>query len=449
MKAKKTVSALLAAATAVSALLAGNVTANAASAKMKLRTVSLGDIKGMNSFSALGDGYYAIDNADDPYFNFDIDEIIYIGEDELNSWRKTGKFSYKDVKLDFKTTDMQGEGGFTADGNYMQFVACDMEGYVTKRYIASHNKKNTAITTAYTQSGEDCYTDPNGYTVESKWNAASGAYTVTVIAPDGQQNGTKLTYKGGGEPWAYLAASNSASSKYVGYLMWQTDDDADGLDYKVCGVRKNGRLDTLYEGNAVSTMSFVKSDDNQFIWYEAEDSGSLIYRIYLADSKKTIRFRQKDAMISNRNHYYFTGTVGEVYGTRAIVSAVTAAEELSSEDAASFYLLAKLNNGSSPTPISAAYLSMSTVDGKIYLVQNEKGQWGYINQKGKELGWFDDAGAFNGDYAPVLKNGKAYLIDRSMKQVSEKIGAIAVGTYQEGLYAIDTGDDALLMTYKK
>lgn len=92
---------------------------------------------------------------------------------------------------------------------------------------------------------------------------------------------------------------------------------------------------------------------------------------------------------------------------------------------------------------------MSTEDGKIYLVKNAKGERGYINRKGKELAFFEYAGSFIGDYAPVVKNGKAYLIDRNMKQVSEKIDADSVSTLGEGLFRVTKGDKVMLMTYKK
>ena len=97
--------------------------------------------------------------------------------------------------------------------------------------------------------------------------------------------------------------------------------------------------------------------------------------------------------------------------------------------------------------LSSNYKEMFTADGKIYLVKTYDDMWGYINADGKFLGAFDDAGKFNGKYAPVIKNGKAYLIDRNLKCVSEKISATSVRTLDDGLYYVENGSKMYLMTY--
>lgn len=448
---KKAVSALLAAVTAVTMLFAGSVTASAASAKMKLRTVSVEKIEGASGVGSIGDGYYCLVHSGSKY----IDQIIYIGEDELKSWQKTGKIAYKTVQTDFKLTDTLKVGKFSADSSYVQFQYYDANGNISKRYIATHNEKNTKITTAYTKGSDWCYTNPNGYTVESKWDNSKKNFTITVTAPDGKKKSSKLTYKGGEDAWGSVWAS-SGTGKYVAYAVWLTDaKDIEIMyyDYEVYGVKKNGKLDKLYSGkNVVGLGGFNGTPNNAFCWFDVYAYSQA--KVYLADSGKKYDFL--DIVKSNGasfGDHYFSGINGKVYGSRAIATLSTG------EGGKSTYALADLSTAKETgeyiwfnsyiTAISNEYQSMSTEDGKIYLVQNDKGKWGYINKKGKELAWFDSAGSFIGDYAPVVKNGKAYLIDRNMKQVSEKIDADAVLTLDDGMYLVGKGDKEMLMTYKK
>lgn len=445
------------------------VGASAASAKMKLRTVSIDKIEGTNVLWSMGDGYFSLNNSTDPNVDPDIDQIIYIGKDELESWQKTGKFAYKTVKTDFKTTDMLKSGGFTADGNYMQFATCDADRNVLKRYIVTHNEKNTEITTAYTKGSDWCYTNPDGYSVETKWDKSKKNYTVTVTAPDGKKKSKKLTYKGAGEAFAGVLAS-TGTGKYVAYVMWKTNQYTDNVyvdgsedqlnqsnSFVIYGVKKNGKYDTIfkYEGDEKwgrrGAYNFGMSDCGSnfvVVWYQIPPRPTP-YEVYLSDSGKTFPF---DGISDKEGNYYaFKGEIiGKIYGSRAIAKVGKYNSQTETTDL--YYALVDLSATDDTgygTASSGAYQSMSTQDGKIYLVKNDKGQWGYINKKGKVLAWFDDAGPFIGDCAPVVKNGKAYLIDRNMKQVSEKIDADWVYTYGDGLYGVGKGDKEMLMTYQK
>ena len=110
------------------------------------------------------------------------------------------------------------------------------------------------------------------------------------------------------------------------------------------------------------------------------------------------------------------------------------------------YQLIKLTEKSSELK-GDIYKDMSTLDGKLYLVKTSDDKWGFINTSGKLLATFDDAGNFDGEYAPVVKNGKAYLVDKTMKCVSEKISATSVTTLGDGLYYVENGSKKYLMTY--
>lgn len=466
-KLKRIVAGVLAATIAAGSLTVG---ASAASAKMKLRTVSIDKIEGASGFDSLGDGYYSVENSADPNLSYDIDQIVYIGKDELESWQKTGKISYKKVKTDVDMTDLLRNGYFTADGEYLQLVTCDKDRNILKGYIVSHNEKNTKLTTAYTKGSDWCYTRPDGYSVEAKWNKAKTAFTVTITAPDGTKKSKKLTYKGEGDAWESMYAVDG-TGKYVAYMLWKTNeytdniyDSEDTLQYNqsqsfiLYGVKKNGKLDTLfnYKGDdrwgRRGAYSFgIDSSGSNFVsfWYQCPPRPTPSM-VYLSDSGKMVSFEG----VLNKDGVYgsFWGISDKVYGSRAIVQLGIYNSETKSTDT-NYYVLADLSTAEgdygSITALSDTYRYISTEDGKIYRVSTADGKVGYINKKGKELAMFDSAGMFIGDYAPVVKNGKAYLIDRNMKQVSEKIDADWTYTLDEGLYKVGKGDKVMLMTYKK
>lgn len=60
---------------------------------------------------------------------------------------------------------------------------------------------------------------------------------------------------------------------------------------------------------------------------------------------------------------------------------------------------------------------------------------------------FDNSVEFYGDYAPVVKDGKAFLIDRKMKRVSETVDADSVFTIGSGLYVFGSSEKRIFVTY--
>ena len=84
----------------------------------------------------------------------------------------------------------------------------------------------------------------------------------------------------------------------------------------------------------------------------------------------------------------------------------------------------------------------SSDNGKTFLAKTSDGKWDLIDSSGTILGSFDDAGRFvgNGMYAPVVQDGKGWLVDRNMNQVSEKIDAVGCATVGEELFQFVTAD---------
>ncbi len=184
--------------------------------------------------------------------------------------------------------------------------------------------------------------------------------------------------------------------------------------------------------------------------YEITQS-SVVKHIYCEDTDELYTFVCGETDMNGMLYVYdgdgyggqpVTSLESKIYGTKAIAYA----EYEETEGAFGTYALIDVKTGEKIGDYD--YMKyMSTEDGKMYLVQTADDKWGFMNSKGKVLRTYDDAGSFVGDYAPVIKDGKAFLIDRNMKRVSEKIDADDVGTIEDNLFWIKKGDEYYFMTF--
>ena len=171
--------------------------------------------------------------------------------------------------------------------------------------------------------------------------------------------------------------------------------------------------------------------------------------IYSADEDKLydldIKFGAKPCGNSDVTSVPFERICSKLYGQKAAgYFSMYSDGELKAEA----YSLITVDGGDGyAKTLSKSYKYMGTYDGEIYLVQNSDGKWGYIDSYGNELGFFDDEGSFIGDYAPVVSNGKGYLIDRNMNKVSEEVTATGTQAVDDGLYRFTTDSGFMLATY--
>ncbi|MBO4373866.1 MAG: sigma-70 family RNA polymerase sigma factor [Lachnospiraceae bacterium] len=93
----------------------------------------------------------------------------------------------------------------------------------------------------------------------------------------------------------------------------------------------------------------------------------------------------------------------------------------------------------------AIYDHISLAEDDIYLVQDGN-KWGYIDPDGNELAMYDDAGAFSNGYAPIIKDGHAWLIDKDLNAVGDLGEADQVYTLGE-LYGV--GKDDAITIFRK
>ncbi len=87
-------------------------------------------------------------------------------------------------------------------------------------------------------------------------------------------------------------------------------------------------------------------------------------------------------------------------------------------------------------------------DSVILKYTTKDGKTGFMDENEKILGEFDALDNFAGDYAPVVKNGKAYLVDKDMNTVSTEIEADDVIAIDEDLFLAKSGDKTYFVTYQ-
>ena len=442
-KLKKALSLLLAGVTAVTAMLCGSVSASAASSKTALLKTAITQIDskatGVNS---LGQDLYSFYNDNGTYC-----AVYRIGSSELKSWRNTGKLSAKKIKVTSDINDYvwyyDSLNNFT-QGNYAVFSYTDkknVEHSVAVKYDKSKGTiKQYYTTTNYLGSTGDGYLSDISYDGEKK------TVTLKIIDPNGKKVKT-LTRKyiddafwtcfRGNRSYAVIATSKineDTSSAATVELIDKTG--------KVIKTLKNKNIGRTYSG------------DNYFAYaprYVLRRIMLTLSDVYSIDKNKLYSLEDKNYIGSESGDDYTKPTrlydLGEkLYGTKAI------ARYISTDETNSLYGLIDISSKGAPKEF---YNDMYTSDnGKTFLVKDSEGQWGYLNSKGKKLAMFDDAGAFsgNGKYAPVLKDGKIYLINKNMKQVSKTIKAdknSGVWTLGDELFMYTYGGKTYLMTNKK
>lgn len=415
----------ISAAALAAALMAGTaVTANAEQSQAKLLTANPFNL---NDSGYGGGGYF---NTNDGFFK--------IGEEELEKWRETGKLEPVKIECDIDVSGLSNwSGSFVDEGSYAQFVKRDSDGNVTERYILHLDKANGKIETAYTLGADWCYTTNDGYTVlEPTSDVENGTFTVTVMKPDGTTftNTIKscVAHMDGAQwddyVWYAYRAIGSGDSKYCCYVVaderpyssaW-TDEGV----YAVYGIAKDGSITKIVDNIISYGLGGVEYADGKKAVLSLATDG-YVTGVVSVDNKSISQFG-------------FYGGITYVDDNRAVGTPFY-------NSARNGYSLIDLNNSS---VLAEGYKYMGTQDGKIYLVKTEDDKWGYIDANGKELAIFDDAGDFKGDFAPVVKDGKAYLIDRNMNKVSEEIAAKGVQSLGEDMFVVTTDDgQELLMTY--
>lgn len=428
----------ISAAVLTAALMAGTaLTVNAEETHLNLLTAR--DFSTAN-MSSLGGGYFLNSNG-----------IFKLGEEELANWRKTDEFKPTSIESNLNLDGLSfWSGDFTV--GYVQLVKKDAEGNITERYVVHLDKENNKIKTAYTLDADWSYTTPDGYSMSCTFIESESKVWISVFDPFGNETTTALDRPDDGNLSYGCAASKGGSN--VGYLMWQTamytdedksEDEFDcyTYDYELYIIKKTGELELIRKKDSVYDMNLVVGFPDYVVYGEISES-TPVYCCYVYSPKDGKMYPLGiDRKTPDGQYVEFEELSAAPYGTKSIISGY-----ISIDGESNFgYVLADLRENEDAEIISKFYKEMKTEDGEIYLVQTEDDKWGYIDANGKEIAMFDSAGSFIGDYAPVVRDSKAYLIDRDMNKVTEAIDGEGVSTIGDGLYCVTINGEDKLMTY--
>ncbi len=478
---KRLLSKAAACVTAVSLAAGMAVTASAEDKYMKLIKADFPScIEGATNFCTFGDGFFGYHKYDYPEIPFtSTDGIVRIGEDELNEWRESGEFTYKKVDCDLDLADDDtGPYGSWRTGDYGEYIclfqADPATGKATKLYSLKFDEENNNLSLAYSvgqkqpnvnYDGIEGFHDwantlTNGCAVamDEKSDDTKATWTITIYTPNGEKHESNFSYIGDiSNAPCNIYVDDTEGCEFIAYMVFPTADhgtekwdEYSTYDISLYGFRADGSYETLYSVEDMASLSIYAAQNCCIFRYSwGPKPGNLhsyydgkIYEWEFSKDMDTIYdgslVVEDETAENGRLIYWFAGLNSKPYSKKTIAHF--------KNDDKSAYVLIDITTGKI---LSDVYLSMSTYDGKKYLVKTMDGKWGYMNSKGKLLKTYDDAGNFEGDYAPVVKDGKGFLIDRDLKRVSEKIDADGCTTMSDGLYRFTQGDSYVAVTYIK
>ena len=374
------------------------------------------------------------------FFSLNDGTLAYMSDSQLENWKNTGEFYYSEVKTDFDTSEIISYQIYNGKG----WVAQKIDGGSCVKLVTFDEATCTLHTTKELQD----FKRANSVGVlTSEYNTNSCTFTFYYI--DGTEKTfdlnftTNVTTPNNNGMW--FGADYNDDSKYDFAIIWESERECienlhmNRYKYVIYGIKKDGNPEVIYKSGDecdVGQFGSILLGKNIVSWLEDgtyhakifETGEEIVIDSYSIDGPtcKTPSFGEQPA-----SHYY----VQDVFGNKMITRYTS---DVTGEEDEYRYVLLDKNKLASATkdnkckPDSKSYKSMSSEDGKIFSVTTEDDKYGFIDSDGNELGFFDDAGTFAGDYAPVVKDGKAYLIDRNMNCISEKIDADSVATYSDG-----------------
>ncbi len=430
--------------------------------------------------SAVGDGVVEIGICGDsshrdnlPFLYADgesngISGLFDITAGDLDSWRETGEFSFTRVESDL---DFDRNVAYYRDQSAMCYL--DEEGNLIERLATKYDGKGKLDIIKRGSSEDVFYYTYDGWLIERDYieNGDQSTLALTVTSPDGKTFSKDIQYD------YYRDFRVVNNDKYLGYIMYSTgstelpegegydeyiEDGVRNWDVRIDALTKEGELENIYSGN-VNGFRIISAGDNYFMFRADRIARSSAYSLFFPDTGEQVRFNEDDQRIDMSDYQddsdetivkdiYWLETIEGCHGDNIILSYAPSYSEYGPKD--SLYRIGRAETydehyewANTDISISDTYKHISTEDGELYLVQTLDDKWGYMNADGELLATYDDAGAFMGRYAPVVKDGKAFLINRDLKRVSEKIDAESVATLDKGLYRVTINGEWSFMTY--
>ncbi|MCH5204145.1 MAG: NPXTG-anchored protein [Oscillospiraceae bacterium] len=502
---RKVGAAIVAAAVAVSTLAVSSFAEQAEDNLLSLITAEIPTefdasiiyVEGVGLLDISGEIFDSSENGyadEDANLDIDFNGLGYVSEKNLEAWRETGVLTFSKLRADFDTTGLQW-GMFDHSSEYVQLVRRDDEGKVTERAVYKITdgeiKKLYDLDTFWTstrydgvsvgferildtfhlveiredyETGETTpYESDRNYFVELKMvvTQTDGTKTETVVAKASMADMTDKTITGDVRTgyyndidglyyfsnWSYFVKHSGDVLAYASVVL---DDSFFGLNlaagFEVYRCNSNGTVDTVFEADdshSAGAYGYARWVNGTTYWYEGLPVTMNWDRIcFFNEETKKIESVEFD----REGLFYFDPyaitdkIIGEPYSYDYDLY------ERINRGYAIFDDLEDLKNFESKTYYKK--ITAYSVGGTyIYMFEDLNGKVGYMDGNENVLAYFDDIGGFAGNYAPAVKGGKAFLVDRYMNTVSEEIEADGVTAINDELFIISKGGKYYFVTY--
>lgn len=508
MKFRRIGAAIMAAAVAVSTLAVSAFAENTAQTEDDLFSLIAAEIpatfkssiiyvEGVGFLDISGQGFDSSENGNadkDANLDIDFDGIGYVSKANLEAWRETGTLTFGNLKADFDTDGLQW-GMFDHSSEYVQLVKMNENNKVTERAVYKITdgeiKKLYDLDTFWTYTRSDGISVGLDYTYVEKHvkcrytesDLFGGEYTYedeydTTFIDELQITVTQLD---GTKKTETVAKSVLPEGENI-------DTSVDKVEYI---VRSSW---VAYSGDKLATVSYVlKSTDALNEAYMSPDAEHIVCKYYTDGTKKEVyKYSEQELPEDYLSGRYFEsiGTEGDIvfwsegfYGPRVGLAGLyfydvsTGKLEIvdlsddqmfipdirslsdkiiaficdsNSGDFVEYYAIfddyQDILNYAEKTHYKKI-TSYKVGDTYIYMFEDLDGKKGYMYGDEKVLAYFDDTNGFAGSYAPVVKDGKAFLIDEDMNAVSEEIEADGVTSVSDEMFIISKGDKYYFVTY--
>ncbi len=227
----------------------------------------------------------------------------------------------------------------------------------------------------------------------------------------------------------------------------------DDLGFAIYKADLDGNVETVYETTNEDKTTYHGNAyriGDYYYWNEVDALGQKIWTricFYDTESKKVSSVDYKTDGLSYFDPYFVMDS-GKIVGEVQTYSEED--DTWSVKGCAIFDNVEDIANWESKTYYKdLTYYTFDEGDVKAILTfEDNDGKKGYMDESGKVLAYFDVAGGFKAElYAPVVKNGKAFLIDKEMNEVSTEIEADDVVAIDDDLFIAINGDKTYLVTY--
>ncbi len=352
----------------------------------------------------------------DLYYSPTTSKVYKITDDDVASWKKTGKLNKTQVKLPSEMSS----GVWSIYGN-LNFEYSDVCLFYKddKQILGKYNSSKNTISKIYSTENP-CGISENGVISEFDYDDKKRILTLNLISSTGEKIKT-LTYNITNQgDWRYFVYG----SKFCYVATRETSGDT-----KIIRIDEKGNQKVIFDKKTESYR--IPSTVKNCLIAEVVLPNVSGYHSYYY-------FSDTDSL-SEIEYLGYNLSGAQVYGDIGIYKDKLATEKP--------YFLNDVKKQQPLTKNSYSY--MTTEDGNLFLVTDDKNNCGFINAKGKELTMsLDSATNFRNGYALVTQNGKSYFIDNNMNRVSEKFDGSAISDLGDGVYQYKENDKYYLVALK-